>query len=560
MKLIKKLLACIAVMYAQLSHGVDITQLPSIIIDERTTCDLRLIASGALAPLEGFMNQEDYESVLENLRLKNGSIFPLPVVLSVSKNDVDQLANAKQVVLRNVFFNPLAVVDIEDIYEPDLEKEATASLGTTDENHPFMSVLNSRKGQMYIGGRVHALDYLKELDINDGVLRPEEIKQRLSKLGHANYVAFQTRNPLHQAHVALINDSLSKAGDDAVLLLQPVIGPTQAEDIDPITRKKCYEAILDQFGSHKVLLTYLPLAMRMAGPKEALFHALIRKNCGATHFIVGRDHAGPSSKTKEGKSFYHPLAAQELVESYAGELGVQLLKSQEMVYVFELDKYIPENKVAEGQKVGRVSGTELRSRLQKHEELPEWFSYPKVLNILKKYYSNKKGVCVYLTGLSGSGKSTIAQALKAKLDEDPKETREVVILDGDEIRRHLSAGLGFSKKDRSINVQRIGYTASLVVRSGAICICANIAPYSEDRLANRSLISKHGKYIEVFVNTPLEVCEQRDVKGLYKMAREGKIKEFTGISDPYETPVGCELELNDQISIDESVNKILKLI
>lgn len=531
-----------------------LTHLPSVIIDERTICDLRLIANGALAPLEGFMSREDYNSVLNGMRLKNGKLFPIPVVLALSQDDLTKCAGADRIVLRNVFLNPLAILHVEDVYAPDLEKEALATLGTTDFNHPFMSVIFSRKDHKYVGGKIEPLEFLKNLDKDDDVLSPLEIKQQLQ--GSNQCVAFQTRNPLHKAHVALIQQSLEQVNLDAVLLLQPVIGPTQIEDIDASTRKKCYEAILDQLGSSKVILTYLPLAMRMAGPKEALFHALIRKNCGATHFIVGRDHAGPSSKTKQGTSFYHPLAAQQLVEHYKDELGIEILKSKEMVYVFDKGQYISEDQLTPELKVGRVSGSELRARLQNNDTIPEWFSYPKVLNILKKYYQGKKGICIYLTGLSGSGKTTLAQALKCFFENDPSETREVIILDGDEIRKNLSAGLGFSRKDRSINVQRIGYAASLVVRSGGICICANIAPYQEDRLANRALISKFGKYFEVFMNTPLEICESRDVKGLYKMAREGKIKEFTGISDPYEEPVGCELIITPDLSIQEAISQI----
>lgn len=537
--------------------ATDIASLPSLIVDERVICDLRLLAAGALAPLEGFMNQKDYESVLEKMTLENGKLFPLPVVLPISPQDFESIKTASSVVLRNIYLNPLAICHVEELYEPDLDKEALATLGTNDDNHPFVKVLNSRKGCFYLAGQIEALPYLKQLDEADNVLSPADVKARID---HKKCVAFQTRNPLHKAHVALINHSLSKVSADTPLLLQPVIGPTQDGDIDSNVRKKCYNAILNEFGKRDVILTYLPLAMRMAGPKEALMHALIRKNYGATHFIVGRDHAGPSSKTKKGKSFYEPDAASNLVKKFSKKLGISVLESKEMVYVFDLDQYLPEDQLTQEHKVGRISGTKLREMLKNNDEIPDWFSYPQVLSILKKYYHKKQGVCVYLTGLSGSGKSTIASALKAKIEENPQEDREVVILDGDEIRRNLSAGLGFSRKDRSINVQRIGYAASLVVRSGGICICANIAPYAEDRLANRQLISQHGKYIEVFVNTPLDVCESRDVKGLYKLAREGKIKEFTGISDPYEIPTCCELETDLQDSLQETVEKILNLI
>ena len=433
-------------------------------------------------------------------------------------------------------------------------------MGALDPNHPSVPWILSRKGALYVGGEVHPLPYLKDLDTSEGISSPSEARSFFKKNNHKNVVAFQTRNPIHKAHLALIEKCLSEAGDDAAFFLHPVVGPTQQDDIPPSVRKKCYQAILPYLNKRAFYLNYLPLTMRMAGPKEALLHAIIRKNYGATHFIVGRDHAGPSSRDANNNSFYQPYEAQELAKSYEAELGLKILLSKEMVYVGETQSYIPQDQIRGNETIFQISGTELRNKMKANLPLPSWFSFPEVEQILRNYYSHKNGLCIYLTGLPSSGKSTIASDLKRKIEQIDPKSREVIILDGDVIRHYLSKELGFSKKDRSTNVQRIGYVASLIVQNGGICICPNIAPYEEDRKANRDLISSKGLYFEVFVNTPLEICESRDVKGLYALAKKGVIKEFTGISDPYEIPKNPELEIDGTQNLSLVTQTILTQI
>jgi len=525
-------------------------------VDERLLYDLRLLADHAFAPVEDFMSEQDYLSVLETGRLSTGELFPIPIVLAVPSDIAEKASVEGEILLRDEKMNPLALCQIQQIYTPDVEKEALSTYGTLSQNHPGVRNALSKKGMKYIAASIKPMDYLKTLSREEGVITPEESKAFILENGWKKVVAFQTRNPLHNAHIALIQSALDKAGEDACLLLHPVIGPTQTEDIPARIRKKCYEAIVPLFNSRKVKLAYLPLAMRMAGPKEALLHAIIRKNYGATHFIIGRDHAGPSSKDENGNAFYKPYAAQQLVKSVEKELGLTILTNEEMVYASEVENYVPASTSSE-YTTYNISGTELRRKLSADEEIPEWFSPPEVIHILRQYYRNHNGLCIYLLGLSGSGKSTIAESLKKELETLDPYQREVIILDGDVIRKYLASELGFTKKDRSINVRRIGYVASLITKAGGICICANIAPYDEDRLANRELISKGATYFEVYVDTPIEACEQRDVKGLYKLAREGKIKEFTGISDPFEIPTKADLVVTGTEEVSESTKKVL---
>ncbi len=546
---------CIAEGASPLSGEFLNERIPKIVVDDWMVADLRLIANGSFAPLEGFMNEGDYHSVLNKSHLENGSLFPIPIVLPVSAESVQAISETRKVLLQDDKSNFLALCEVEEIYEPDLEKECFGTLGTADTNHPFVKRILNREGMKYVGGKIVPFPALSELDRQEGIMTPAESREFFQD--EAKVVAFQTRNPLHKAHVALIEHCLNQAGPDATLFLQPVVGPTQAEDVAPHIRRKCYEAILPYLGHRKVKLAYLPLAMRMAGPKEALLHAIIRKNHGATHFIVGRDHAGPSAKTQEGKSFYHPFGALELARSHAEELGLEILTGGEMVYVQERETFIPEGELKSHEIALRLSGTEIRRRLQAGDDLPDWFSYPDVVSILKSYYQSHSGLCVYFIGLSGAGKSTVANALKIKLEELDPLQRSVIMLDGDAIRRSLSSGLGFSKNDRSLHVQRLGYVANLIVQSGGICIVANIAPYEEDRQINRRLIQSKGVYFEVFVDTPLEVCESRDVKGLYALARLGKIPAFTGISDPFEVPTHSDLVLNGDLDINLCLQKIL---
>lgn len=532
---------------------------PTASLDARLVADLRLIANASFAPLEGFMSETDYHSVLDSCRLANGNLFPLPIVLPVDEAVALEALKEGSLLLQDEFRTPLALCQVIEIYDPDLEKECEQALGTQDPRHPFVPVILNRKGKKYVAGPIQSLPALALLDKQDRASSPAGVKALLQQKSAGPIVAFQTRNPLHGTHIALILHCLKLVGPDAQLLLHPVIGPTQNEDVSAFARKKCYEAILDRFEPYPVTLAYLPLTMRMAGPREALLHALIRKNHGATHFIVGKDQAGPSTKSEQGTPFYSPNAAAEFVKRHESELGITILAVPELfVFVEELQCFIPEKSLQPGMTPRHVSGSELRRRLQNQEMIPHWFSSPDVLEILTKYYEHKNGVCIYLTGLSGAGKTTLAQLLKCRIEEEDPLSREVVLLDGDYIRNYLSSELGFSKKDRSLNVQRIGFAAGLVVGSGGIAICANIAPYEADRLANRQLISKKGNYFEVFVDTSLEVCEQRDVKGLYRLARQGLLSEFVGIGSSYEIPTSADLVVDGNGDLEEIIDRILK--
>lgn len=376
--------------FFQLYASDDYKDLPSLVIDEKLICDLRLIANGSFAPLNGFMNESDYHSVLESERLANGILFPLPIVLPIPLEMKEMVLLSGKLLLKNEENRPLAIVLIEDIYSPSLGKECLSSFGTLDMNHPSVPRVLSRLGNSYVGGKIEPLPFLKQIDISEGISSPKETRSFFQNNNYKKVVAFQTRNPIHRAHLALIERCLAEAGSDALLFLHPVVGPTQTEDIPPSVRRKCYEALTPYLNKRGMYLGYLPLSMRMAGPKEALLHAIIRKNYGATHFIVGRDHAGPSSKDAYNQLFYAPYAAQEFVKLYEKELGLEILCSKEMVYVAETESYVPQDEVINKQTVFQISGSELRKQLQASLPLPEWFSFPEVEQILKDYYFAKQ--------------------------------------------------------------------------------------------------------------------------------------------------------------------------
>ena len=512
----------------------------NVVLDDKTLGDLECIMNGYFSPLETFMGKDDWESVCNDLHLKNGKFFPLPISLCVDKlfkvGDVLNLVDSTNYIL--------ATLEIEEIYKPDIDFECKKAYGSTDTNHPYVKYKQSHKDKYYVSGKITKKNEFRHYDFIDNRLTPNEVREYFKLNNWECIVGFQTRNPMHKAHYELTKYALSKTNNKkAKLFLNPVVGITQNVDIDYNIRVHCYKEIIKKYDGN-VLLGLLPLTMRMAGPREACLHALIRKNYGCTHFVVGRDHAGPSFKTKTGESFYGPYEAQDLLFKYANEINITPIVSKMIVYNDSKSKYQPIDEVEEGDNILNLSGTEVRKRLKAGEEIPEWFSFKNVVNILKKSVK-KRGICYYFTGLSGSGKTTYANILKVKLMEKYPD-REITVLDGDIVRQNLCKGLGFSKTDRSINVRRIGYVASEIVKHGGIAICANIAPYNEDRLANRKLIeSIGGKYIEIWVNTPLEICEKRDVKGLYKLAREGKIKEFTGISDPFEEPTNPDLIITE---------------
>lgn len=532
----------------------------SIVLNDRNLCDLELIMNGGFAPLQGFMTEKQYYSVLKNMRLDTGELWPLPVTLGIDKDMKDLLKHDKNIILRDSYNVPLASMTIEKIFKPDLEMECKYAYGTLDKNHPYVNIILNQKDIYYVGGKITKINDPLHYDFKDVRLTPKQTKEYFEKNGWKTIVGFQTRNPMHKSHYELTKYAMNMAGKDAKVMLHPVVGITQECDVDYYTRVKCYKKLINHYSANTAILSLLPLSMRMAGPREALFHALIRQNYGCTHFVVGRDHAGPSYKKANGESFYGPYDAHNLLEQYKDELNIKIIKSKMIVYVEELNTYMPIDEVPKDMTVKNISGTQQRKMLRDGDEIPDWFSFPDVVEELKKSYvpANEKGLCIYFVGLSGSGKSTTANLLRSKLLE--LCDKQVTILDGDVIRQHLSKGLTFTKADRSINVRRIGYVASEIVKHGGITVCANIAPYENDREYNRKLISKYGHYVEIFVDTSLDVCEERDVKGLYKLARKGIIKQFTGISDPFESPKNPDLIIDGNGDTQKNLDKIINIL
>jgi sulfate adenylyltransferase len=513
---------------------------PSWDLTPRQICDLELLTNGAFSPLRGFMTQRDYDSVVETMRLSDGTLWPMPITLDVTEEAAEGLAPGMSLALRDHEGVMLAILHVDDIWTPDRKREAELVFGTTNPEHPAVNFLLNQSNPVYLGGRIEALQFPYHYDFQHLRLTPAQLRSSFALQGKTQVVAFQTRNPMHRAHVELTMRAAEETG--AHLLIHPVVGLTKPGDVDHYTRVRVYQAIRRRYPEGSVDLALLNLAMRMGGPREALWHAIIRKNHGVSHFIVGRDHAGPGSDS-DGDPFYGPYDAQELVIEHEKELGVTLVPFKLMVYVPSHDGYMPVDEVPEGVETASISGTQLREKLAHGGEIPEWFSYPEVVAELRRTHRPmaKKGFTVFFTGLSGSGKSTIANALMVKLLE--RGGRTVTLLDGDVVRKNLSKGLGFSREDRDTNIQRIGYVASEITKAGGIAICAPIAPYAATREFNRELISSYGGYVLVWVATPLEVCEQRDRKGLYAKARAGIIQEFTGISDPYEEPVDADIVL-----------------
>ena len=513
-----------------------------LVLKEKILCDLECILNGYFSPLNTFMNKKDWENVCLNMHLDNGSFFPLPVTLEVDKY-MFNLGETIQLVDDTNYL--LAELEITDMYEPDIDWECKHAYGTIDTNHPYVKYKQLHKNMLYISGPLTKINNVRHYDFIENRMTPDESRLYFKQMNWKTIVGFQTRNPMHRAHFELTKNALLRAGPDAKLFLNPVVGETQSVDIDYHVRVACYKNILPKYNEGECVLNLLPLSMRMAGPREACFHALIRKNCGCTHFIVGRDHAGPSYKTVNNENFYGPYDAQELFFKYADEIGIKPIVSQMIVFNSTRKIYQPIDEVPCGDKVVNLSGTEVRNKLTNGEDLPEWFSFPEVSKILQKSVK-KRGCCYYLIGLSGSGKTTYANILRTKLlEKDP--SIEITMLDGDIVRHNISKGLGFSIEDRKTNIRRIGYVASEIVKHGGTVIVANIAPFDDDRLHNRDLIEQlGGKYIEIFVNIPIEKCEQRDVKGLYKKAREGKIPEFTGISSPFDDPTKADIVITDE--------------
>ena len=522
----------------------------------RQLCDLELLLSGGFSPLRGFMNRADHEGVCHNMRLSSGVIWPMPITLDVTEEFAKKLQpGSSKVALRDPEGVMVAVLHVEDVWQPDRQAEAKAVFGTTSAAHPGVDYLVNRGNPWYVGGSLEGLQAPTHYDFKALRLTPAELRTEFARLGWRRVVAFQTRNPMHRAHVELTFRAAKTV--EANLLIHPSVGMTKPGDVDYFTRVRCYQLLLAKYPQGTVKLSLLPLAMRMGGPREAIWHALIRKNHGVTHFIVGRDHAGPG-KDKDGKPFYGPYEAQELFKKNEKDIGVTMVPFSMMVYLENEDRYVPDNEVPQGARVLNISGTELRDRLNEGRDIPGWFTYPEVVRELRRSFPprHKQGVTIFFTGLSGSGKSTIANVLLTKFLETGG--RPVTILDGDLVRKHLSSELGFSKEHRDINIRRIGYVASEITKNGGIAICAPIAPYDVTRKHVRQMIEPYGGFILVHVATPIETCEERDRKGLYAKARAGIVKEFTGISDPYEVPADAEVVINTaDLTAEEAAQEII---
>jgi sulfate adenylyltransferase len=497
------------------------------------------------------MGQEDFRRVLDDMRLANGSLFPIPITLCADLRA--PVAVNRPIALRDPRNEILAVLTVEEIYDWDLEETACKVFGTVDARHPLVAEMH-RWGRLCISGPMRVVQLPRRLDFREMRLTPAQTRAALAARGCRNVVAFQTRNPLHRVHEELTKRAAADVG--GVLLLHPAVGMTKPGDVDHYTRVRTYKVLAERYyDPARVLLALLPLAMRLAGPREALWHAIIRRNYGANHLIVGRDHASPGVDST-GRAFYPEYAAQELVERFSDETGVAAVPFRELVYVSETGRYEEKCLIPPGANTVSLSGTEARTGfLHKGRLLPDWYTRPEVARILSEAYPprHRQGVCVWFTGLSGAGKTTTAEALAELIME---RGRQVTVLDGDTVRTHLSAKLGFSKEDRDINIRRIGFVASEIVRHGGVVICAAVSPYRSTRNEVRSLM-RDGHFVEVFVDTPLEVCEARDSKGMYAAAREGKVRGFTGVDDPYEAPLRPEVRLD---TVGSDVEKNARLV
>lgn len=529
---------------------------PSWDLTPRQLCDIELILNGGFSPLEGFMGRADYERVVDEMRLADGTLWPMPITLDVSQAFADGLSAGARIALRDPEGVIIAVMDVADVWTPDKHHEAAKVFGADDPAHPAVAYLHQTAHPVYIGGKLTGITPPTHYDFKHLRETPAELRAKFRKLGWRRVVAFQTRNPMHRAHVELTFRAAKQA--EANLLIQPVVGMTKPGDVDHYSRVRCYEHVLKKYPDQTTALSLLGLAMRMGGPREAVWHAIIRKNHGCTHFIIGRDHAGPG-KNSQGQDFYGPYDAQHLVERYKDEIGIEVVPFEMMVYVANKDTYLPESEVQEGDQVLNISGTEFRRRMREGADIPEWFGYKEVVEELRKTFPprNKQGITVFFTGLSGSGKSTIANALMVKLMEIGG--RRVTMLDGDVVRKNLSSELGFSKEHRDLNILRIGYVASEITKNGGVAICCPIAPYAETRRKVREMVEETGGgFIEVHIATPIEECERRDRKGLYAKARQGLIKNFTGIDDPYEAPENPELRIDTtDCSPDEAAQRVI---
>lgn len=528
---------------------------PSITLDERCLCDLELLAIGGFSPLKTFMGQNDYLSVLQNMRLANGTLWPLPVTLPVDPSS--GLEVGKPLALRDVYGNLVGLLHVQEIYPIEKPLEAASAYGTHDPLHPSVAYLNRSSGH-YCSGPLEVIRVPPHYDFVSLRRTPAELREHFEKLGWSKIVAFQTSAYMFRPHEEPARNAASQIG--AGLLIQPVVGTTKPGDVDHYTRIRSYKALAETaFEPGQCVLSLLPLTMRMAGPRDALLGSIISRNFGCTHFMVGPDHASPGLDST-GKPFYSPLAAQEFLKSNQDEIGIRLISYTPWVYLPDLDQFASPDDIPAGSKTADISADQVRDDyLARGIPLPDWFCRPAVASILSETSppKNRQGLTIWFTGLSGSGKSTIAHGLVERLAE---YGRNVAFLDGDEIRTHLSKGLGFSKEDRDTNIHRVGYVAGLLAAQGGTTICSVVSPYRAPRDHARKL--SRGHFVEIFCDTPIDICETRDVKGLYAKARaavaDGKGLGFTGVDDPYEPPLNPEVTLDtSRLGVPECVDVIV---
>lgn len=528
---------------------------PSWELTPRQLCDLELLLNGGFSPLRGFMSRADYETTCSRMRLADGTLWPIPIILDVPERFAQSIGSGCTVALRDPEGVMLAALHASEVWQADRLAEVDEVYGTTSCHHPGVEHLLKHTHPWYVSGRIEGIQLPTHYDFRTLRLKPTELRAEFARLGWRRIVAFQTRNPMHRAHQELTFRAAKQV--EANLLIHPSVGMTRPNDVEYYVRVRCYQALISKYPKGTVRLSLLPLAMRMAGPREALWHAIIRKNYGCSHFIVGRDHAGPGND-ENGKPFYQPYEAQQSLIAHQKELGITAVPFHTMLYLEDQDKYVQEDEVPSGARTLDISGTELRRRLAEGRELPAWFTFEEVARELERTYPprHRQGFCLFFTGLSGAGKSTIANVLRIKLLEIGG--RPVTLLDGDLVRKHLSSELGFSKEHRDINIRRIGFVAEEISKNGGIAICAPIAPYDSVRRDVRALIQPSGGFVLVYLSTDLKTCEARDRKGLYAKARAGLVEHFTGISDPYEVPTDAEVVIDTtDSSPEEAAQEIL---
>jgi len=529
---------------------------PSVDLTPRQLCDLELLMCGGFSPLRSFMNKADYESVCNDMRLADGTLWPVPITLDVAEEFAKGLLpGTSKVALRDPQGVMRAALHVEEVWRPDRHAEAKSIFRTINKQHLGVDYLLNASSPWYVGGKVEGLQQPSRYDFRVLRLSPQELRAEFARLGWTRIVAFQTQNPMHRSHWELTLRAARQL--HANLLIHPCVGVTTPGDVDDFTRVRCYQRLLSKYPQGNAKLALLPLATRMAGPREAIWHGIIRKNYGCTHLMVGDDH-GISGRDENGKPFYGPYDAQELFSAHEQELGVTMVPIRPMVYLEAAGTHVSEDQVPNGERTLTISGTELQRRLSEGQEIPAWFTFPDIVDELRRSYPprHRQGLTIFFTGLSGAGKSTIANILRVKFLE--MGDRPVTLLDGDIVRKHLSSELGFSRQHRDLNIRRIGFVASEITKNGGIAICAPIAPYDEVRKEVRAMIEPHGGFTLVHLSTPLEVCESRDRKGLYAKARAGLVQQFTGISDPYEPPQHAEVVIDTNLmSPEKAAQEIL---